>query len=90
MYISACAITCILYMWTIRKAYLFQSFFTIVQGGPKVVSVHDGFEMVHGCHAVGQVNYVSTAGRALHVSGEIQGNRGKEFSNTGVSEKVGR
>ena len=50
--------------------------------GSKVVTVHDGFEVVHGSHAVGKINNVRTARRVLHVAGEVQGNRGKEFTNT--------
>ena len=60
--------------YTVHNAYLFQSFFAIVQGGPEIVSVHDGLKVIHSGHAVGQVDYVSTARRALHVYGEIQRN----------------
>ena len=58
--------------------YSLQSLFSKVKAGSKVVSVHDGFQMVHGSHAVGKIN-VCTVTR---VAEEIHKNRGKELTNT--------
>ena len=54
----------------------------MLQAGPEVVSIHDGFQVIHGSHAVRQLHYVGAARRPLHVVGKLKRNRGKKLGNT--------
>jgi hypothetical protein len=64
-----------------QRAYLFESFLSMLKTGPKVVSIHDWFQMVHGSHTVWQLHYVGTARWPLHVVRELKRNRGKKLGN---------
>ena len=59
----------------------------MLQAGPEIVSIHDGFQVIHGSHAVRQLHYVRAARRPLHVVGKFKRKRGKKLGNTARERK---